>query len=430
MGYAPEALEAFEDFARDSTRGRVEYGAALFTCIFFVAFIVGQIGHPGKVQAELAARWLPIQILGSALCWAMVRYTQIGAKHPLACACLAFSVVSFAGGTLLGSLGNLDGPFFYNVYVLPPLTVVLPCALGPRIGMTLAILLPFLLAYFLPHPEYLDHPYIHIPAMYLASFTLVSVLLSHWVYGLTRDRFLFSRTIERQKLQLAKFNAELAEEVIVKTNTVHKLAGQLETVRIDERADLARALHDDLGQLIVGARMELNNLARSFNEDEQSAEELRFLNDIIETLANSSKRLVSGLRNHTTAPVDMQTTIAQLVQPIQERSQLQLKTNVAVGDEISTATREAIYRTVQEALTNVLKHANAEQTEVAVFEEEDEVVVRVRDDGAGFDVDHDPSGWGLIGMRERATALGGAFSVSSDDAGTEIEVRLPAERSA
>jgi len=85
----------------------------------------------------------------------------------------------------------------------------------------------------------------------------------------------------------------------------------------------------------------------------------------------------------------------------------------------------AVYRLVQEALTNVLKHAEADSVDVSVSEEDSVVEVTVRDSGRGFEQDEPPPGFGLVGMRERVQLLGGSLSIRSGADGTRVEIGLP-----
>jgi signal transduction histidine kinase len=88
-----------------------------------------------------------------------------------------------------------------------------------------------------------------------------------------------------------------------------------------------------------------------------------------------------------------------------------------------------VYRVVQEAVNNAVKHAGAEDVSVSVTEADGVVTVRVRDEGHGFDPAERPGGYGLIGMRERVESLGGALVIeSAPGAGTTATVRLPVRR--
>jgi signal transduction histidine kinase len=90
----------------------------------------------------------------------------------------------------------------------------------------------------------------------------------------------------------------------------------------------------------------------------------------------------------------------------------------------------AIYRIVQEALTNAIKHGKARRAVIEIHELGAELLLRVRDDGNGFDPQADTSGFGLLGMRERVQLLEGSFEIESSPSGTTISARLPVRRRA
>ena len=104
---------------------------------------------------------------------------------------------------------------------------------------------------------------------------------------------------------------------------------------------------------------------------------------------------------------------------------------VGNGDAVTRLIPEletAIYRVVQEALTNVVKHAHAEHAEVTVVEQGDCVLVTVVDDGVGFDQEASHTGFGLTGMRERVNLAGGELEISSEAPGTTLSARFPIRR--
>jgi signal transduction histidine kinase len=100
----------------------------------------------------------------------------------------------------------------------------------------------------------------------------------------------------------------------------------------------------------------------------------------------------------------------------------------AAATRLDTDVETAIYRLVQESLGNAARHAQAERVSVEVVERDSEVHIAIRDDGVGFDPDAPSSGFGLTGMRERIALAGGTLGITSSDAGTTIEARIPSGR--
>jgi signal transduction histidine kinase len=107
-------------------------------------------------------------------------------------------------------------------------------------------------------------------------------------------------------------------------------------------------------------------------------------------------------------------------------SELRLPAGDGHASGLSAELETTVYRLVQESLTNIVKHAEASHVWVSVAFEGSEIIVEVRDDGRGFDLDSRTSGFGLAGMRERVSLAGGTLSIASDERGTRVQGRLPA----
>ncbi len=127
----------------------------------------------------------------------------------------------------------------------------------------------------------------------------------------------------------------------------------------------------------------------------------------------------------------LRTAIEALLDRHREQSGFRIEAEIALPDPMVGETRLAdeiestTYRLVQEALNNVAKHARASVVHVTVGVSDGELLLEVRDDGAGFDTDAESKGFGLAGMRERASLVGGTVTVSSDEHGTLVRARLP-----
>jgi signal transduction histidine kinase len=198
-----------------------------------------------------------------------------------------------------------------------------------------------------------------------------------------------------------------------------------------ERRRWSRELHDETLQALGGLRV-LLWAARSGDDlddyraaTDQAVEQLEYdianLRAIISELRPASLDQL-GLQPAIEMLVDRQSTVAgleiacELVLPSSDRARTSLT------PELDTT----VYRIVQEALSNTVKHANASHVDLSIRAEHGEVVVDIRDDGVGFDVASPSEGFGLAGMRERVVLAGGTLSVESGkDAGTRICARFP-----
>lgn len=194
-----------------------------------------------------------------------------------------------------------------------------------------------------------------------------------------------------------------------------------------ERQRLARELHDETGQALTSILLGLAAVERAETaEDARSAAgELREL--VVETLQNV-RRLAVELRPSALDDFGLEPALRRLGQTVKESGALDVQVETRLGPgrllpEIETA----IYRIVQEALTNVVKHAAAERVSIVVTRMPEKLTVIIEDDGSGFDPSAGPGeGLGLLGMRERVQLLDGSLAIDAHHgSGTTLAVELP-----
>ena len=365
---------------------------------------------------ELVAvrHYLPVQI---AICVAaplLASRAPIFRHRPAIIAVASVFAISWCAGRILASMGAFDGPFFSLAYLIPTAILVLPLGPSARWLSTVACVAAFLVALFLDQPGRLTHPYAHIAWLHLGFIVVATPILGHWIFRGSRERFALERALRRERRTLALDNADLAAEASSHAERVISLSDRLENVRESERLEVARALHDDLGQLLVVAKAELGSLERSLREVEEGAPFER-LRGIVGELEQSARGLVEGLRED--AP-PFEVALEDLVEVYRaaEGTAISLSTQCA-EIEPSRDVREVILRIVQESLTNIVRHAGATRAAVRVGARGDSLWVEVEDDGRGFDEEAASGtagrrGFGLAGMRERVLAVGGRLELS------------------
>lgn len=196
----------------------------------------------------------------------------------------------------------------------------------------------------------------------------------------------------------------------------------------EERKRLARELHDELGQLVTAIRLIATTLTRSGSA--MTAEQgVAKINEIATSLYDSVHRIVRELRPAVLEQPDLPAALQDLVREwrtLHPAIRLQLQLQGDLGD-LGEAHILTIFRAVQEALTNVLKHAAASQVTVAVARRADGLDVAITDDGEGKPGSGmSGSGHGLVGMRERVLALGGELETgATPTGGFQVRMRLP-----
>jgi signal transduction histidine kinase len=195
-----------------------------------------------------------------------------------------------------------------------------------------------------------------------------------------------------------------------------------------ERARWARELHDETLQALGGLRVLLaSTLGRA---DVEGRDELlrQAIEDIEIEIANL-REIISDLRPSLLDDLGLEPAIEALLDRRRDGAlRIESTLMLAAPGEDAGLTRDletTVYRLVQEALTNIVKHANASSARVLLRRDAGEVLVEVADDGVGFDVDARSDGFGLSGMRERVSLAGGTLSLESGPRGTLVRARLP-----
>ena len=198
-----------------------------------------------------------------------------------------------------------------------------------------------------------------------------------------------------------------------------------------ERRRWARDLHDETLQGLGGLRLLLSSALRLGDAD-RGREAMREAVTQIEREIENLRAIITELRPAALDELGLRTAIEGLLDRHREQSgfqidhELELPGPSAGAERLDEDLETAVYRLVQEALTNVAKHARANRVRVAVRESDGELLVEVQDDGAGFDPDAQSHGFGLVGMRERVSLADGTLSIDSGAQGTLVRACLPA----
>ena len=194
-----------------------------------------------------------------------------------------------------------------------------------------------------------------------------------------------------------------------------------------ERRRWARELHDETLQAL-GALQVLLSAAIRRGTPEALEQSVREAVEHIGTEIESLRTLISELRPAALDELGLEPALESLTRRVATVEGLELDLTVDVGGRLDRELETTVYRLVQEALTNIGKHARAERVVVDVALDYDAVRVEVRDDGRGFDPRTPADGFGLLGMRERVTLAGGDLEVSSQPGETVVRATLPARR--
>ncbi len=209
---------------------------------------------------------------------------------------------------------------------------------------------------------------------------------------------------------------------------LRQLTASLQLVREQERKRLSRELHDELGQQLTGLKLNLSWLTNRLRSGrEATLDSVSEMRQLINTAIGSVRRISTELRPLILEDLDFEEAIASHCQEFARRSSIEVELDVpgaqkVTGDALTTA----LFRVLQESLTNVVKHAQATRIKVSLVAHEQRLVLSIADNGQGMKTSTRKGGVGLLSMRERAISIGATFSVgSSQDWSTTIELTLP-----
>ena len=233
-------------------------------------------------------------------------------------------------------------------------------------------------------------------------------------------------------LSTVHFLKSLAAQAATALNNVdlyeqlRQLSIRLLHIQEQERRTLAIELHDQLGGLITSLRMVLQEIEPT-NETVRAVE-------LLELLGNSARDLSSTLRPSTLDDFGLVAAVSELIPHSQANAALKISFDYNLGEEerFSPSVETVVYRVIQEATTNVLRHSKAEKLEISLVKSENGVDIKIHDNGIGFDTESESTrkstSLGLRGMEERVALIGGTFSIeSSPDSGTIITASIPTD---
>ncbi|PYT66540.1 MAG: hypothetical protein DMG39_26580 [Acidobacteria bacterium] len=258
--------------------------------------------------------------------------------------------------------------------------------------------------------------------------------------ALTRAKELLELRVEQRAAVLTRVNDELRVEIAERKRTEEQfketleqlrgLAARLQSVREEERASIAREIHDELGQACTAIKMDLALIGRKISKRQAQLRakiesSMRLVDDMIVTL----RRIASDLRPRTLDDLGLAAALEWQGQEFEKRTGIHCQVALPVEPlHLDPERSTAIFRIFQESLTNVARHAQATSIEARLEVEQDQILFTVHDNGKGFEPQEAKSkkSLGLVGMQERAHLLHGEVSIEGiPGSGTTLILRIP-----
>ncbi len=220
----------------------------------------------------------------------------------------------------------------------------------------------------------------------------------------------------RQELSLA--NRRLREYALLIENQA----------TLQERNRIAREIHDSVGHSLTAQSIQLENVAMLLEDEDvgKANQHLQKARQLGKEALQNVRHSIATLRNHPLKGQSLTVVLTKLVQEYEKTTGIQIISEINLTSPLSTEISTAIYRVIQEALTNISKHSHADKVYLILKERTTGILVSVKDNGQGFHPQENTTGFGIQGMRERVEVLGGHLDLTSQSGkGCKIQFIIP-----
>ena len=231
--------------------------------------------------------------------------------------------------------------------------------------------------------------------------------------------------LEKNHNSLEQANAKLEQQVVERTNRLHDVLSHIITAQEEERARIARDLHDDQGQALTALALGLDKLGQILpNASPEVRNELQRASDMTRSLLQGTRRLIYDLRPSVLDDMGLEAAIRWSAETHLEHHGIQVTIQNSVpARNIPNVMVVQLFRIAQEAIVNVERHAQAKHVSIILEQKNSSLQMEIEDDGRGFNTDD--IGTGLEGMRERARLIGGTIEIiSSSGKGTTVILQV------
>jgi PAS domain S-box-containing protein len=218
------------------------------------------------------------------------------------------------------------------------------------------------------------------------------------------------------------------EELIRSRQELRNLTSHIESLREKERTDIAREIHDVLGQSLTALKIDLSWMRKKIRPEEK---ELLDKTAVMDTLINdvivTVRRLSSNLRPGILDDLGLAAAIEWQSEEFRKRTGFTCEINCDEIPDIPEEKAVALFRIFQESLTNIIKHSNADRVEISLGRKKENIEMMIKDNGRGFTTEKltNRGSYGIIGMRERVKSFNGSLDISGAGDGVSVHVRIP-----
>jgi signal transduction histidine kinase len=403
-------------------------GAALFLAGFVGAlWPTDLVIFRGIPDVQTTVNWLRIAIIGVSLVVYGGMRTRFGPRYPTVMLGVGGTLIMFAIGWGFGEIGGPDKPWIHLAYSALFFSVLAPIQIGARTLLVCSLTVALCSGFLAPHPQYWGLTLTTLMLSFIASLSAIVIAVGHLSFRILRQAFFQSLELERASTELADLNENLEGRVEAQTRDLRRLTDHLESAREEERKRIARELHDQLGQELTALNLTLALTQQRFVRDPHCIKgNLAELAALVGRTATTARNLVTELRPQLLDELGLQAGIEWLVRQTEQRAPLRCKLHAERLNELGADVSTVAFRIVQEALTNVTRHAKASEVEVSLAVRAGALDISVSDNGIGPPIGTPSSGFGLIGIRERVATRSGSMELRArPGGGTTLWVTIP-----
>jgi signal transduction histidine kinase len=349
-------------------------------------------------QVRLTVFWVRFSVVVISLVTYGALHTRVGARHPIAVLGSAGTLTVFILGWALGNLGGPGQPWIHLGFPALFFSVLAPLERRQRIVLVAALTSALCLGFMVPHRTHWHDPLVLVMMSFVISGGAMVVAVGHLAFRSLRQSFYQSLALDH-----------------------------LERTREQERTRIARELHDELGQELTAMHLALALAQQRFAKDPHSIKgNLSELEALLKRTHQTTRNLVTELRPPMLAEMGLPAALDWLARQT-DRAGVSCDV-LSEGAELLPMEAAAVtFRIVQEALTNVVRHAHAAHADVEVAARDGQLSITVSDDGIGPPTEKQRrNGFGLLGIGERVTALAGRLELRTRaGGGTTLAALLP-----
>lgn len=218
------------------------------------------------------------------------------------------------------------------------------------------------------------------------------------------------------------------EQLTVAHRRLRQYALRIENqATLEERNRIAREIHDSVGHYLTAQSIQLENVALFLAENPQrAANHLQKARQLGKEALENVRHSVATLRNHPLQGRSLAVELDKSIGEFKKTMGIEIESRIQLSSSLSDEVTTALYRVIQEALTNIAKHSQATRAYLSLQQKGARIYLRIKDNGCGFEPLENTTGFGLQGMRERVEALGGIFdAIAAPGEGCHITVEIP-----